>query len=290
MAAETSWAVELENVTVTYGPTVALEDVSLRVARGEFVGVVGPNGSGKSTLLRTVLGLVRPARGRVQVLGLPVRSPGALSRRIGYVPQMAALDGRFPVHVYDVVMMGRYGQIGLLRRPTAADRAAVERALQRVGMQHLSQRQIGELSGGQRQRVLVARALAVEPELLLLDEPATGVDPAAKGSLYELLNALHADGLTILMVSHDVGVVSQFVDQVVCINRRLVSHGRPEEALSAETLEGCYGCGAMYLSHGEMPHIVVSSHGKGRSAGAHVRDRTARVGRPPCPPGEQAGG
>ena len=262
MATENSCAVQLDNVTVTYGRTVALENVTLHVGRGEFVGVVGPNGSGKTTLLRSVLGLVRPVQGEVRVFGTPVQAMGSLRHRIGYVPQQASVDGRFPVHVFDVVMMGRYGEIGLLRRPGQADRAATWRALERVGMHNLAERQIGQLSGGQRQRVCVARALAVEPELLLLDEPATGVDPGAKGSLYELLNDLHEDGMTILLASHDVAVVSQFVDQVACINRHLVTHGRPEEALNPETVEGCYGCGAMYFSHGDLPHIVVGPHGQ----------------------------
>ncbi len=264
MAGTGPWAVELEHVSVSYGRTLALQDVSMRVAWGEFVGVVGPNGSGKTTLLRAILGLVKPSGGQVRVMGRPADALGPERYRIGYVPQLASVDTRFPVHVSDVVLMGRYGEIGLLRRPTAADREAAWRALERVGMRDLSSRQIGQLSGGQRQRVFVARALAVEPELLLLDEPATGVDPAAKGSLYELLNQLHREGMTILMVSHDVAVVSQFVDQIACLNRRLVAHGRPADILTAETVEGCYGCGAMYFGHGELPHIVVGPHGRNK--------------------------
>jgi len=262
MVADGPWAVEMEKVTVAFGRTVALQDVSLRVRRGEFVGIVGPNGSGKTTLLRTVLGLVRPVRGEVRVLGAPVERLGAVRHRLGYVPQLAAIDTRFPVHVLDVVLMGRYGQIGLLRRPSAADREAARAALARVGLADLAGRQIGQLSGGQRQRVLIARALAVEPEILLLDEPATGVDPVTSGSLYELLNHLHEEGITIMMVSHDVGVVSQYVDQVACLNRYLVVHGRPEEVLTTEVVEDCYGCGAMFLTHGDLPHIVVGPHRK----------------------------
>jgi ABC-type Mn2+/Zn2+ transport system ATPase subunit len=262
MAANDPWAVELENVTVAFGRTVALQDVSLHVRRGEFVGIVGPNGSGKTTLLRTVLGLVRPVRGEVRVLGTPVDRLGAVRQRLGYVPQLASIDPRFPVHVLDVVLMGRYGQIGLFHRPSAADRRAAQAALARVGMADLAERQIGQLSGGQRQRVLIARALAVEPQILLLDEPATGVDPVTSSSLYELLNQLHEEGITIMMVSHDVGVVSQYVDQVACLNCRLVVHGRPEEVLTTEVVEGCYGCGTMFLTHGALPHIMVGSHRK----------------------------
>jgi len=280
MTANQSEAVEFENVTVAYGHTVALQDISLRIARGEFVGVVGPNGSGKTTLLRTVLGLTRPTHGEVKVSGVPVNRLGTRRRRIGYVPQLAAIDPRFPVHVLDVVTMGRYGQIGLFRRPSAADRTAACRALERVGMLDLADRQIGQLSGGQRQRVFVARALAVEPELLLLDEPTTGVDPATTGSFYELMHQLHGEGITILMVSHDVGVVSQYVDKIACLNRRLVVHGRPSEVLTAEAVEGCYGCGALFLTHGAVPHIVVDVHPKGkpphRSPAAHLLEHRAK--------------
>ena len=208
----------------------------------------------------------------MRAFGTPVEALGSLRHRIGYVPQMAAVDTRFPVRVLDVVMMGRYGVIGLVRRPGPADRAAAQLALERVGLQDMADRHIGQLSGGQRQRVLIARALAVEPELLLLDEPTTGVDPAATGSLYELLNRLHHDRITIIMVSHDVAVVSQYVDQVACLNRRLVVHGRPDQVLTAEAFEGCYGCGAMYFSHGVLPHLVVEPH----------QDRSERSG-PACP-------
>jgi len=264
MAIDNPWAVELQNVSVAYGRTIALQDVTLRVPHGGFVGIVGPNGSGKTTLLRTVLGLIKPTRGEVRVLGVPVGTLGPLRHRVGYVPQLTAIDPRFPVHVLDVVLMGRYGQIGLFRRPSAEDRAAARRALERVGMADLGDRQIGQLSGGQRQRVFIARALAVEPTLLLLDEPTVGVDPATMSSLYDLLSQLHGEGMTILMVSHDVAVVSQYVDQIACLNRILVAHGRPEQVLTSETVEGCYGCGAMLLSHGDIPHIVVRPHAQSR--------------------------
>jgi len=249
-------ALEIEHLYVAFGQQLVLEDVTLTVQRGEFVGVLGPNGSGKTTLLRAVLGLVKPTSGRIRVLGH--EGGGGLAGRIGYVPQAAEIDPRFPVHVLDVVLMGRYGKLGLLRRPGPADREAAWRALELTGMQHLAGKQVGRLSGGERQRALVARALAAEPELLLLDEPTTAIDVAMTASLYELLHDLHHRlGLTVLIVSHDVGVVSQYVDAVACLSRRLVAHGRPDEVLSAETLEGMYGCGVMFFSHGEVPHMVV---------------------------------
>jgi zinc transport system ATP-binding protein len=157
--------------------------------------------------------------------------------------------------------MGRYGRLGLLRRPGPGDREAVRRALEQVGIADLAQRPIGRLSGGQRQRVLVARALANEPELLLLDEPTTGVDVGTTEGLFDLLEAFHHRGITILVVSHDVGVVAQHVDQVACINRRLVAHGRPEQVLRGEVLECMYGPQAALMGHGEVPHIVVQRHG-----------------------------
>jgi zinc transport system ATP-binding protein len=254
--------IELEHVTVRYQDLVALEEISFRVTSGEFVALIGPNGSGKTTLIKTILGLVKPACGAVRLFGKP---PGQLNgewKRVGYVPQLAQIDARFPIRVLDVVLMGRYGRLGLIRRPGPGDRAAARRALEQVGMADLAGRPIGRLSGGQRQRVLVARALANEPELLLLDEPTTGVDVGTSEGLFDLLNVLHHQGMTILVVSHDVGVVAQHVDQVACINRRLVAHGRPEEVLSGEVVECMYGPQAALVGHGQVPHIVVQQHGR----------------------------
>jgi ABC-type Mn2+/Zn2+ transport system ATPase subunit len=251
--------VQLDHVCVSYRELVALEDVSLKVARGEFLAVIGPNGSGKTTLLKIILGLVRPASGQVSVFGRAPWELGGDQWRIGYCPQVLAVDLNFPVRAGEAVLMGRYGRIGLLRRPSAVDRAAARRAMERVGIADLAERPIAHLSGGQRQRVFLARALAAEPELLLLDEPTTGVDVAATESLYELLRGLHDTGVTILVVSHDVGVVASYVDGVACVNRRLVAHGRPEEVLASDALEQMYGCDAVFFHHGRVPHIVVEN-------------------------------
>ena len=254
------YVIELENVTVRYQELVALEDVSLKVSPGEFLALIGPNGSGKTTLIKAILGLVTPAAGTVRLFGkLPQKLNGEW-RRVGYVPQIAQIDPRFPIRVFDVVLMGRYGQLGLIRRPGRRDREAAWRALERVGMEDLAQRSIGRLSGGQRQRVFVARALATEPELLLLDEPTTGVDVGTTEGLFDLLVELHRQGITILVASHDVGVVAQHVNQVACLNRRLVAHGRPQEVLSGEVLECMYGPQAALVGHGEVPHLVVRRH------------------------------
>jgi zinc transport system ATP-binding protein len=255
-----NYVIELDRVTVRYQDLVALEEISFRVARGEFVALIGPNGSGKTTLVKTILGLVTPAAGAVRLFGKPPHQLDGDWKRVGYVPQVAQVDPRFPIRVLDVVLMGRYGRLGLIRRPGLRDREAARCALEQVGMADLAGRPIGRLSGGQRQRVLVARALANEPELLLLDEPTTGVDVGTTEGLFDLLEALHYQGITILVVSHDVGVVAQHVDQVACVNRRLVAHGRPEEVLSGEVLECMYGPQAALVGHGELPHIVVQRH------------------------------
>jgi zinc transport system ATP-binding protein len=249
--------IELEHVTVTFQELLALDDVSLTVPSGSFLAVIGPNGAGKTTLLQVILGLVRPASGKVRIFGKEPAGLGSERSRIGYVPQVMSVDLNFPVSVREVVLMGRYGRIGLLRSPTAADRGAALQAMKRVGIADLADRPIRRLSGGQRQRAFLARALANEPDLLLLDEPTTGVDAASSESLYELLRMLHADGITMMVVSHDVGVVASYVEGVVCINRRLVVHGRPEEVLGSDELATMYGCDAVFFHHGHAPHLVV---------------------------------
>jgi zinc transport system ATP-binding protein len=166
----------------------------------------------------------------------------------------------FPVRVRDVVMMGRYGRIGVGRRPSPEDHEAAQRAMDRVGIAHLREEPIPRLSGGQRQRTFLARALASDPELLLLDEPTTGVDILASETFYELLDRLRSNGITILVVSHDIGVVAAHADSVACINQRLTLHGRPEEVKSGAVLACMYGPHATFLDHGPVPHMVVGEH------------------------------
>ncbi|MDP2663219.1 MAG: metal ABC transporter ATP-binding protein [Dehalococcoidia bacterium] len=249
-------AIELDHVYVAYGEQLVLEDVSLQVMRGDFVGILGPNGAGKSTLFKAVLGLLKPTKGAIRIFGKLQGENG--SHPIGYVPQISQIDFSFPVEVWDAVMMGRYGRIGLLRRPGQADREAVWRALERVEMKDYAHRQIGQLSGGQRQRVLVARALAQEPRILLLDEPTSNMDVSIAEGFYEFLNELHqALDLTILLVSHDVTVVSQYTNQVACLNRRIMVHGKPDEVMDQVALECMYGQGAIFFAHGDVPHMIV---------------------------------
>ena len=254
---EESQIIKLEHIYVAFQDLLVLEDVSLNVSPGDFLAIIGPNGAGKTTLLKVILGLVRPVSGQVRVFG---KAPWALDGgrwRIGYVPQMQSVDINFPIYASEAVLMGRYGRIGLMKRPSSNDRAAVHKAMDRIGIADLADRPLARLSGGQRQRVFLARALANDPTLLLLDEPTTGVDVAATEGLYELLRVLHEDGITILVVSHDVGVVATYVDGVACVNRRLVAHGRPDEVLGSEELAQMYGCDAMFFHHGRVPHLVV---------------------------------
>lgn len=252
--------IELSDVTVEYPYHAALEDITLHAHRGELLAIVGPNGAGKTTLLKVLLGMVRPTRGTVRVFGKAPWKLGEERRRIGYVPQGATSDPDFPVRVRDVVMMGRYGRIGLGRRPSAEDHEAAERAMDRVGIAHLREEPIPRLSGGQRQRAFLARALCNDPALLLLDEPTTGVDILASETFYELLEGLRSGGMTTLVVSHDVGVVAAHADSVACINQRLALHGRPEEVKSGAVLACMYGPHAAFLDHGPVPHMVVGEH------------------------------
>lgn len=259
--------IELEQVTVQYQGHTALEDISLRVPPGQFLAIIGPNGAGKTTLLKAILGLIRPDRGRVRVFGKPPQRLGKDRARIGYVPQRTTGNEHFPVRVREVVMMGRYGRVGVLHRASDADTQAVQRALQRVGIEHLAEEPIAHLSGGQRQRMFVARALANDPELLLLDEPTTGVDIGATESFYALLRQLWEEGITIVTVSHDVGVVAEYADAVACINRTLALHGRPEVVKSGTVLSCLYGPEAAYLQHGPVPHMVVREHAEEEGEG-----------------------
>jgi len=253
-------AIRVAGVTVIHHDMLVLDDVSMAVPGGSFTAMIGPNGAGKTTLIRVILGLLKPDSGEVEVFGRHVDELGPLRAKIGYVPQVLTIDLSFPVTVFETVLMGTYGRIGLGRRPKPADREAALAALETVGMADLCDRPIRRLSGGQRQRAFIARALANRPDLLLLDEPATGVDLATTGSLYTLLRQLKDQGVTIVLVSHDIGVVAAYVDNVACLNRSLVAHCRPDDVECTQALREMYGCDAAYLHHGLAPHVVVEDH------------------------------
>lgn len=235
--AEAEPAIVFDDVWFAYGATPVLEAVSFAVTPARFTALIGPNGAGKTTLLHLVLGLIRPHRGRVLVFGRPLteREP------IGYIPQRVRVPRGFPVTVRELVLMGRYGRIGLVRRPAQRDRQIAQSALERVGLGDLADRQFGALSGGQQQQVLIARALAGEPRLLLLDEPTTGLDPAARETFYNLCCELQREaGMTLIAASHDIDAVARHADTVVLISRRVLAMGSPELVLGSDALRAAY--------------------------------------------------
>lgn len=226
----------IDQVSVTYpnGHT-ALKGVSVALVSGQIYGLVGANGAGKSTLFKVMMGLVKPSEGQVRIAGLSVRQ-ALRALRVSYVPQTEEVDWNFPIRVEDVVMMGRYGHMGLLRRPRLADRQAVEAALSRVGLWDLRYRQIGELSGGQKKRVFVARALAQGGQIILLDEPFTGVDIQTEDTLIALFRALAEEGRLIVVSTHNLGSVPNFCDQVILINQRILAMGPVQTTFTQENL------------------------------------------------------
>lgn len=231
-------ALRVESVTVTYDGRVALRDATFSVHAGERVAVVGPNGAGKSTLFKAIVGLLPLASGSVEVSGC---NPYRERVTIGYVPQREEVDLSFPVTVADVVMMGRVGHIGWLRWPSRQDREAVRRALEYVGITDLANRPLGELSGGQIQRTFIARALAQEAPLLLMDEPFAGVDAASEEAILHLLDRLQENRVTVLLATHDLRMAAERFDQVLLLNGQVIAYGPPSEVLCPAALQRVYG-------------------------------------------------
>lgn len=238
-------AIEVEDVWFSYGNRTVLERVSLKVPAASFVALIGPNGAGKSTLLRLLLGIVKPQRGRITILGHP---PGEQGQPIGYVPQKIQLPKGFPLSVRDVVLMGRYGNLGLFRRPSRLDRNRAEEALESVGMANLAARRYQDLSGGQQQRVLIARALVGDPCLLILDEPTAGLDPAARARFYaQVCDLQRARGLTLFCASHDVEDVAMHAQNLILLDHTVRAAGSPREVLRGRVLPDVY--------HFPPPHV-----------------------------------
>lgn len=251
----------VEDLTVYYGgETPALENVSLHVQDRQYLGIIGPNGGGKTTLLKAVLNLVPAAAGTVRVYG---RKPGETGGVIGYVPQHTELDRAFPITVREVVLTGRMKRtITPFYRFSRADNEAADALLEQVGIGGLARRQIASLSGGEFQKMLIARALAVGPRLLLLDEPTANVDPSSCDHIYSLLAELNAR-MTIVLVTHDLFAISSHVQKIACLNRNLVYHD--EAGLDENTLHTLYGCPVDLIAHG-VPHRVLREHEKERSS------------------------
>ncbi len=245
--------IELKDVWVSYDGVNVLESVDLTVKDRDFLAILGPNGGGKSTLLKVILGLIKPDRGTVKLLG---GKPSKMRRYVGYVPQYHSSNLDFPITVWEVVLMGRLSYKGPLKKYNEEDRAAAREALKKVGMLDFKDRQIGELSGGQKQRVFIARSLVTKPKLLILDEPSTGIDSKMQKDFYELLNKLKSE-IAIVMVTHDISAVSVYVDKIGCLNRRF--HYHDEKELSPHDLEESYQCPVELIAHG-VPHRVLKDH------------------------------
>lgn len=236
----------------------ALENLSFEIPEGEQVALIGPNGAGKSSLLKAMVGLLRPQAGTVKVHGLPF---GHDRDCVAYVPQREEVDWRFPVSVMDVVLMGRYGRLGWLRRPGPADRAAASTALAALGLADLGARPIGDLSGGQQQRVFLARALAQEPHILLLDEPFTGVDAASQERVLELLARLREHRVTVIAATHDLELAAERFDRVLLLNRCLVAYGSAAEVFRPQALKAAYGSQAWLADGGVLVDHRISTAG-----------------------------
>lgn len=229
---------QVRDLTVAYHKRPVLQSISLELPAGKLIGVVGPNGAGKSTLLKAILGLVPAAAGEVRLFG---EAPGKARNLVGYVPQRGSVDWDFPTNALDVVLMGRYGHLGLVRRPGAKERQVALDSLAQVGMRDWADRQISQLSGGQQQRVFLARALAQDAQLYFMDEPFAGVDAATERAIIGIMTELKARGKTVVVVHHDLATVPEYFDWLVLLNLRLIAAGRTEETFTRENLQKAYG-------------------------------------------------
>ncbi len=234
--------IEVDDVSFNYNSITVLDHITFTVNPGEYLGIIGPNGGGKTTLIKVILGLLLPDSGEVKIFG---RALGSFHERyqLGYIPQRVSQgEFYFPATVEEVVKSGRTAKVGLFRRFGSEDQRAVKRAMEVVEIERYSKRLIHELSGGERQRVFIARALAGEPRMLILDEPVVGVDIASQERFYSFLTSLNREhGMTIVFVSHDVGVIAQAVNTILCLNHNLICHGHPESFIKEEYLEKVYG-------------------------------------------------
>jgi manganese/iron transport system ATP-binding protein len=263
----------LSQVTAGYSDRAAIEDVDLAVDAGTLLAVVGPNGAGKSTLLKVMAGLLVPWSGSVTVLGAV---PGKEARRVAYVPQAETVDWAFPVTVADVVMMGRYPLLGPLRRPGEIDRQHVDEALEKVGMAAHRMTQIGRLSGGQRRRVFLARAIAADPALYLLDEPVTGIDATTQEELMDILNAEAGRGRTVIATTHDLASAAEHFHRVAAINRHVVAEGPAQIILDPDILKRTYGGHLLVLGSQTVVLDDAHHHDERGETETHYHEETSR--------------
>lgn len=242
--------IELNNVSFSYDHTTVLENLSFTVRKGEYLGIIGPNGGGKTTLIKIILGLLHPTSGTISLFGKD-RHDFKEKYRIGYVPQrITQAEKGFPATVFEVVRTGRIARLGFFERFTKDDTEAVERAMEISGIARYRDTLVGNLSGGERQRVFIARALASEPDVLILDEPTVGVDIGVQKTFYDFLSSLNKDhNITIIFISHDIDAVSQETKTVLCLNHNLVCHGLPQDLLNEHILERLYGSHSQRVPH-----------------------------------------
>lgn len=238
MKEEEELVLKVNNLTVGYTQKPVLWGIDFAIPAGKIVGVMGPNGAGKSTLLKSIMDIIPVASGSVEIFGSPLDD---VRHRVSYVPQRESVDWDFPASVYDVVMMGRYGQLGLLKRPSINDKQIVNDCLEQVGMIDFSKRQISQLSGGQQQRVFIARALAQQADFYLLDEPFAGVDAATEETIIKLLRKMAEENKTLMVVHHDLQSVSKYFDWTVLLNVHLIASGRTEKVFTEENIQKAYG-------------------------------------------------
>lgn len=249
-----SFPLKVSNITVAYQKKVVLNNVSFSVPHGKLIGIIGPNGAGKSTLIKSILGLVPPISGEVEIFGDRYEKQRKL---VGYVPQKESVDWDFPTDALDVVTMGRYGKLGWFKRPTKKDKDIARQCLDKVGMIDFSNRQISQLSGGQQQRVFLARALAQEADLYFMDEPFAGVDAATEKAIISLLTELKKEGKTVLVVHHDLNTVKEYFDWVMLVNGTLIDIGPTEEVFTNELLQKTYG-GKLTMLDSNSSAIIVN--------------------------------
>lgn len=249
-------ALKATGLTVNYGNVSVLWDISCEVPTGALIGIIGPNGAGKSTFFKAALGLVKPLSGSIEFFDSPIHK---IRKQIAYVPQRESVDWDFPISVYEVVLMGRYGHLGLFKGIRKADKEAADIALEHVGLSSLGNRQIGELSGGQKQRLFIARALIQDADIYLMDEPFAGVDVSSEKVIVDVMHQLKAKGKTIFVIHHDLSSVESYFDHLILLRTRLVACGPTQEVFTKENLSRTYG-----KNHTLFDELTKLSLGKGR--------------------------
>lgn len=257
---------DIDSISVAYNGSEVLSRLSFQVPHGARVAVVGPNGAGKSTLFKALVGLLPLRSGQIKIHGLPL---GTHLDCVAYIPQREEVEWRFPVSVKDVVMMGRYGRLGWLQRPGKIDQAVVDRCLEQLGIADLAGQPIGDLSGGQQQRTFLARALAQEPHILLMDEPFTGIDISTQEATLALLDQLQREKVTVMVSTHDLAMASQRFEKILLINHHLIAYGTPAQVFTTESIQQAFGSHVLYMGEAIVVDECCPPDETGHSSGDH---------------------